>query len=84
MEQDSLNNVGDGKAHFNIRCDSKLRSEIEKRAKVEDIPLAAWCRKAFHFALKYMDEEGVVIAPKAELKKLMLEVLEEEGLLKKE
>lgn len=84
MEQDSLDDVGDGKAHFNIRCDSKLRSEIEKRAEIEDIPLAAWCRKAFRFALKYMDDEEVIVAPKAELKKLMLEVLEEEGLLKKE
>ncbi|HJK77558.1 MAG TPA: hypothetical protein O0Y06_06500 [Methanocorpusculum sp.] len=84
MHTTSNDEIGDGKAHFNIRVDSALRQEIEKRADAEGVPLAAWCRKAFRFALQHMDNDEVIVAPRGELRELMREVLREEGLLKKE
>ena len=69
---------------LNVRVPPKMKEEIERRRAVASLSMAKWTRKALLFALQYMDEDEVIVAPKAELKKLMLEVLEEEGLLKKE
>ncbi|MDV0444054.1 hypothetical protein [Methanorbis rubei] len=80
----SNDEIGDGKAHFNIRVDSALRQEIEKRAEAEGVPLASWCRKAFRFALQHMDNNEITITSKQEMREVMRELLRDEGLLKKE